>query len=161
MGRFYVEIVTVKKVIVNMKHEKILFEHENSPEGGYGIESVWAIPISDCQYKIDNILFYAPEYSLGDIVSVENREGELFVNGLIEESGHSTVRIIFNDINDVQETRIYLKQLGCDSEISETPILISLDIPPSVNYKQIKSYLDKGEKLLKWAYEEACIAHKY
>ena len=79
------------------QHIKILFEHNNAPEGGYGIESAWAIPINEDSYKIDNILFYAPEYSLGDIISVENRDGELFVTGLIKESGHSTVRIIFNN----------------------------------------------------------------
>jgi Domain of unknown function (DUF4265) len=142
-----------------MKHKKIFFEHENSPEGGYAIESVWGIPIGNNHYKIDNILFYAPEYSLGDVVSVENREGELFVNGLIEESGHSTVRLIFNNQDDVQESRNYLKNLGCDSEISEVPILISIDIPSNVSYSEIKAYLEEGEKLLKWSYEEACIAH--
>ena len=159
MDKFYVEIVTAKKAIIDMKHTKILFEHENAPEGGYGIESVWAIPLGDNQYKIDNILFYAPEYSLGDIVSVENRDGELFATGLIAESGHSTVRIIFNDKNEVQTTRIYLNKLGCASEISEVPILISIDIPSNVSYSKIKAYLDEGERLLKWSYEEACIAH--
>ena len=143
-----------------MKHKKILFEHENAPEGGSGIESVWAIPIAKNHFKIDNILFYAPEYSLGDIVSVQNKDGELFVNGLIEESGHSTVRIIFNDKDDVQKTRTELKNLGCDSEISDVPILISVDIPSSISYSLVKAFLDEGEKLKKWSYEEACIAHK-
>jgi hypothetical protein len=142
-----------------MKHKKILFEHENAPEGGYGIESVWAIPVGNNHYKIDNILFYAPEYSLGDIVSVENRKGELFVNGLIEESGHSTIRLIFNNKDDVQETRTFFKRLGCDSEISQVPILISLDIPSNIDYTEIKVHLDEGEMLSKWSYEEACIAH--
>ncbi len=142
-----------------MKHKKIFFEHQNAPEGGYGIESVWAIPVENNHYKIDNILFYAPEYSLGDIVSVENRDGELFVNGLIKESGHSTVRIIFNSEEYIKETREYLKRLGCDSEVSEVSILISVDIPSNVNYLEVKDYLEKGEVLLKWSYEEACIAH--
>ena len=140
--------------------KKISFEHENSPEGGYGIESVWAIPLENNTFKLDNLLFYAPEYSWGDIVSVENREGELFVTGLIKESGHSTVRIILNDQKDVEKTRDYLKSLGCDSEISDVPILISVDIPPSVSYLQIKNYLENREESSKWSYEEACIAHR-
>lgn len=142
-----------------MKHIKILLEHENSPEGGHGIESVWAIPLKNGQYKIDNILFYAPEYSLGDIVNVENRNGELFVKSLVSESGHSTIRLIFNNISDVKQTREFLKGLGCDSEISEVPILISVDIPPIVSYSKIKEYLIEGEKMEKWSYEESCIAH--
>lgn len=142
-----------------MEHKKVLFEHNNAPESEYGIESAWAIPLSDNSYKIDNILFYAPEYSLGDIVSVENREGELFVTGLISESGHSTIRIIFNNIKDVEPTRQALKNLDCDSEISEVPILISVDIPPIVSYSKIKEYLIKGEEQKLWSYEESCIAH--
>lgn len=142
-----------------MTHVKILFEHKNSPDGGDGIESAWATPEGEF-FKLDNILFYAPEYSLGDIVSVENRNGELFVNGLVEESGHSTVRIIFSELMAVGETREYLKNLGCDSEISNIPTLIAVDIPPEVNYKNIKSYLDQGTELSKWGYEEACIAHQ-
>jgi hypothetical protein len=142
-----------------MEHKKVLFEHNNAPESEYGIESAWAIPINEYSYKIDNILFYAPEYSLGDIVSVENRDGDLFVTGLIKESGHSTVRIIFNNLNLVSETRDILKAMGCESEISEVSILISVDIPANVDYSLVKEYLEKGEELLKWSYEESCIAH--
>lgn len=140
--------------------KKISFEHENFPKGEYSIESAWAIPLENNTFKLDNFLFYTTEYSWGDIVSVENREGELFVTGLIKESGHSTVRIILNDQKDVEKTRDYLKSLGCDSEISDVPILISVDIPPSVSYLQIKNYLENGKKSSKWSYEEACIAHR-
>jgi hypothetical protein len=136
-----------------------LFEHHNTPEGIYGIESAWAIPVGE-YFKLDNILFYAPEYSLNDIVNVENRNGELFVIGLIKESGHSTVRIIFNNEKDVAPTREYLKSIGCDSEISDVKILISVDISSEVNYQNVKEYLEQGEKLFKWSFEEACIAHQ-
>ncbi|MCU0471376.1 MAG: DUF4265 domain-containing protein [Arcicella sp.] len=142
-----------------MKHKRILFEHNNNPEDGFDVESAWAVPLGKNHYKLDNILFYAPEYSLGDIVSVDNKNGELFVTGLVSESGHSTVRIIFNNENDVDTTRVYLKSLGCDSEISDVPILISVDIPPNVTFSVVKKYLEEGEKLSKWSYEESCIAH--
>lgn len=143
-----------------MKHIKILFEHENDIEDGFGIESAWAIPLDNGTYKLDNILFYALEYSLDDIVSIENRDGEFYVNGLVEESGNSTVRIIFNHIGDVEFTREKLRELGCDSEISNNPILIAINIPKSVRYNKIKEILDIGETEEKWSYEESCIAHK-
>ena len=142
-----------------MQHVKIFFEHHNTPENENGIESAWAIPV-DKYFQLDNILFYTPEYSLGDIVSVEDRAGELFVTGLIKESGHSTVRIIFEDKRVVSSIRKHLESLGCDSEISDVPILISIDIPPEVNYSIIKEYLVEGERLSKWSFEESCIAHK-
>lgn len=142
-----------------MEHLKILFEHYNTPENEYGIESAWAIPVGE-NFKLDNILFYAPEYSLGDVVSVEDRNGELFVNGLVQESGHSTVRVILSDKADVVPLREQLKKLGCDSEISDVSILISVDIPPEVDYSIIKNLLVEGENLSKWSYEESCIAHQ-
>lgn len=142
-----------------MEHLKILFEHYNTPENEYGIESAWAIPVGE-NFKLDNILFYAPSYSLGDVVSVEDRNGELFVTGLVQESGHSTVRVILSDKKDVAPLRERLEKLGCDSEISDVLILISVDIPPEVDYSIIKDLLVDGENLSKWGYEESCIAHQ-
>ncbi|HET8685731.1 MAG TPA: DUF4265 domain-containing protein [Methanosarcina sp.] len=141
-----------------MEHVKILFEHFNTPENEYGIESAWALPVGE-NFQLDNILFYAPEYSIGDIVSVEKRDGELFVTGLVQESGHSTVRVILSSKEGVAPLRDELKKLGCDSEISNVPILISVDIPPEVDYSLIKNLLVQGENLSKWSYEESCIAH--
>jgi hypothetical protein len=141
-----------------MQHVKILFEHTNSLNNDYGIESAWAIP-AGLNYKLDNILFYAPEYSLGDILSVENRNGELYVNGLIEASGHSTIRMIINDPSSVNEIRSELKEMKCESEISDAENLISVDIPKEVNYFLIREFLVKGQLASKWSFEEACIAH--
>lgn len=137
---------------------KIIFEY-NDASDAYALESAWSTKVGD-YYKLDNILFYAPEYSLGDIVSVEERNEELYVTGLIKESGHSTVRILFNNKKDVQTTRNKLMELGCESEVSNIPELISVDIPGSVEYfKSVKPLLEKGVKKNLWGFEEACIAH--
>ena len=141
-----------------MAHVKKLFEHYNTPENDYAIESAWAVPVGE-HFKLDNILFYAPEYSWGDIVSAENRNGELFVTGLIKESGHSTVRVILLNNQSVATLRRSLKKFGCDSEISNLSFLISVDIPPEVNYSIIKKFLVEGEKVSNWSFEESCIAH--
>lgn len=138
--------------------EKILFEHRNS--GEYDLESAWAEKTSE-GYRLDNILFYAPEYSLGDIVQVENRNGELYVTGLVQESGHSTVRILFNNKEDVQPIRDKLKTMQCNSEISNIPILISVDIPSDVDYLNlVKPFLINGENEGLFGYEESCLAHR-
>lgn len=142
-----------------MEHVKILFEHNNTLENEYGIESAWAVPIGE-NFKLDNILFYTPEYSLGDIVSAENRNGELFVTGLVQESGHSTVRVVLFEKESVAPLREKLKKLGCDTEISDVSGLISVDIPPEVDYSRIKNLLVEGEVSSKWSYEESCIAHQ-
>jgi hypothetical protein len=138
---------------------KIIFEHHNNANDEYELESAWASKVGD-SYKLDNILFYAPEYSWGDIVSVEDRNGELFVTGLVQESGHSTVRILFNDQQDVQSVRDHLKNIGCDSEISNIPTLVAVDIPPQVDYEKVRKFLDEGVRSERWGYEESCLAHK-
>ena len=123
------------------------------------MESAWAERQGE-YYKICNILFYASGYSWGDIVSVENRNDELYVTDLIEESGHSTVRIIFFNKKIILTVSEQLLNMGCSYEGSNIPSLISVDIPPEVDYKKIKNFLDEGEKNEAWSYQEACLAHK-
>ncbi|BAU53131.1 DUF4265 domain-containing protein [Mucilaginibacter gotjawali] len=138
--------------------EKIIFEY-NDANDEYALESAWAEKKGEF-YKLSNILFYATGYSWGDIVSVEDRNGELYVTDLIEESGHSTVRIIFYDKEIINATIEHLKNMGCGYEGSNIPTLISFDIPPNVDYKPIKEFLEEGEINEVWSYEEACLAHK-
>ena len=137
--------------------EKIVFEYYDSNQE-YALESAWADKVGN-YYKLDNILFYAPGYSWGDIVKAEDRNGQLYVTGLVEESGHSTIRIIFYENESIQPTIEQLKKMGCDYEGSNITTLISVDIPPEVDYKNVKQFLDEGEKNDKWSYEESCLAH--
>jgi hypothetical protein len=92
-------------------------------------------------------------------VSIEERHGELYVKGLLEESGHSTIRIMFYDENIISSTVLHLHKMGCNYEISDNPKLVSVDIPPTINYSVVKAYLDGGEYAEIWSYEESCIAH--
>jgi len=139
------------------KFYKVLFRY-NIDENTEGIEGAWASKVGEF-YKLENILFYAKSYSLGDIISVEQINEELYVNGLIEESGNSTIRIYFSDEKLVLPVREELMVMGCSSELSNIPKLVAVDIPQEINYLKIKEYLDKGESEGKWEYEEACMAH--
>ena len=136
-------------------HLKILFRHDAFE--GNDIESAWATREGEF-YKLDNILFYAKEFSWGDLIKAKLINDELYVDVLVKESGHSTVRILFENVNDVQSTRDQLKSMECDSELSNYEKLVAVDIPPSVYYSDIVKYLDEGEKVDKWEYQEACIS---
>lgn len=140
------------------EHVKILFRHDAFE--GNDIESAWAIKEGEF-YKLDNILFYAKEFSWGDLVKAKLINDELYVDGLVKESGHSTVRILFENVSDVQPTRDRLKNLGCDSELSDYEKLVAVDISPSVYFSDIVKYLDEGEKGGKWEYQEACISNHH
>ena len=134
---------------------KICFMHDAFE--GSTIESAWAKKLEN-GYELDNILFYAKNYSWGDIISAEERDGELFVTGLIKEMGHSTVRVLVSEVDLVEPLRNALKDLGCSSELSNYEKLIAVDVPPEVSYSTIRVFLDKGEDEEKWQYQEACIA---
>ncbi|SHN37620.1 DUF4265 domain-containing protein [Mucilaginibacter sp. OK098] len=138
--------------------EKIIFEY-NDFEDNYALESAWAEKKGE-YYILKNILFYAPGYSWGDLVRVEDRSGELYVTDLIEESGHSTVRIIFYDEETIKQVTERLINMGCSYEGGNIPTLISVDISPEIDYKPIRDFLEEGEKNEIWSYEEACLAHK-
>jgi hypothetical protein len=140
-------------------HEKIFFEYEDQ-EGNPGTESMWAINRGDNEFCVGNIPFYVSGYALGDLVLVEHRDGVPYVKSLVEESGNSTIQIIFFDIKHVAWARTYLNNFNCESEISEHPTYISVNIPYNVDYSFIKGYLKKGEAEGKWSYKEACLAHK-
>jgi len=139
-------------------HIKILFRHNAFDKES--IESAWAGKVEN-GYQLDNILFYAKNYSCQDIVSVEEVEGELFVTGLIQENGHSTIRVLFSDTKMIPKVRNELKNFGCSSELSNMINLVAVDVPPDINYSDIQDYLKKGETECKWEYQEACIASNH
>ncbi|PHR01352.1 MAG: hypothetical protein COB29_14750 [Sulfitobacter sp.] len=137
-------------------HVKINFEIPIEGSEECEVESLWALPCGN-GYKLDNIPFYAKGVSFGDVVTVEKIGDCLHMVELAESSGHSTVRLWFADIADVQVTRKTLESFGCSSEISDQPRLVAVDISPSVTYDNIRAYLDEGEINGKWDYEEACL----
>tara|TARA_B100000949_G_scaffold182403_1_gene163689 strand:- start:1535 stop:2047 length:513 start_codon:yes stop_codon:yes gene_type:complete len=166
MDRYCVEIViepkgikprtnTIKERINMENYVKLLFSHDALGEGS--VESAWAQKVEK-GYQLDNILFYAKNYSWKDIVSAEEINGELFATGLVEEKGHSTVRVLLSDASEVPKLREEIKNFGCSSELSNVENLVAIDIPPSVSYDKVRAYLEKGEDDGRWEYQEACIA---
>lgn len=144
--------------MVTQGYVKLKFLYWNEVENAEHIESMW-VTKEGINYKIDNIPFYVLDFALDDVVSAKEVNGELYVDSLISESGHSTIRVIFFNKTIIHQTRAELKLLGCDSEVSDRPDLIAIDIPPEVNYINIvKPYLNKGCLLDLWDYEEACLA---
>ena len=142
-----------------MSDSKILFTYKDD-DGNYQIESVWATKESN-YYRINNIPFLVSSIALGDLVSVEQDEDDLYFDELIEPSGHSTIQMIIFNEDEVLSIGKDVEALGCTWEGSHIKTLISIDIPKEANYGSIKQYLDKGETEKRWSYKEACLAHNY
>lgn len=138
------------------KHVKVLFEILKEDSDEIELESCWAKPIGE-GYQIDNIPFYAIGYAFNDIVSASERDGMLYVEGLLEASGHGTLRIWFYDPDIIQSTRLKLEQMGCSSEVSDLPKLVSIDVPKDIDYQEIREFLEDGARREVFDYQEACV----
>jgi hypothetical protein len=133
---------------------KILLECEEGDD--ITLESVWATPVGE-YYKVENIPFYATSIAYGDLVSAEDRDGELFFDELIEASGHSVIQIIFYQEEDVEPITQDLVNLGCTWEGSHLPTYIAVDVPLGIDYKSVQIYLEEKTNTKKLGYREACL----
>jgi hypothetical protein len=132
-------------------------------------ETMWAVPLGGDRFRIDNIPFFFCGVSSCDVVSARlGDNGTLWYEGIAEIGGHSTIRaVLYGDSPDsrdmeerVRELRSKLSSLGCSSELSHIPSLVSIDIPPDVPLGPVTDLLKKGTEKGLWDYEEATLAHR-
>ena len=126
----------------------------------YKIEVVDSIKSRNGTYEIISVPFFAKHLAIGDLVTVENDEGVHYFDSIAKRSGHSTVRLLFKTEGDISKATDDLQHLGTKVYRYRESVLLGIDIPPSVNYQNIKEYLKQGEKVSKWEYEEACLGWK-
>lgn len=143
----------------NQEHDYKIKLVYHDLEGNLATESLWAEREGE-YYRIKNIPFFAPNLAYNDLVSVENDEGELFFDALIEPSRHSTIQIIILDEKEFNKITNNLTKLKCDWEGSHLPMYISVDVPKEVNYQKVKQYLEDKHLEKKLDYKEACLAHE-
>lgn len=144
----------------NPDHVKLLFRLKRDPDGypPVDVESVWAIPQADGSYEIDNIPFFAREVAVGDVVTAQEIDGELFFAALVRPSGNSLLRVIVFDEVEVPKLCAELKGLGCDVETHGT--LVAVDVPAAVSYTPICQLLETGMNTERLGFEEAVLCHK-
>lgn len=145
--------------------EKILVRYYSNALEEETVETLWT-KIIDAEkglYKIDNIPFYGPEFSCGDIVFAEydNYEEHLMYRKVIEPSGNSTIQIIVMDENlKVQNLRAEFKNLGCESEGIGSTYFV-MEILFEKNYKEIFRRLTELENKGTIAFAEPVISDKH
>jgi hypothetical protein len=151
------------------EHVKVQFDVVRD-DAGYPpatSEMLWAVPLGPTHFRLDNIPFFVCGVSCFDVVEVvEEVAGHFKFRRLLEPSGHSTLRVIFyNQESDprflgerVQELSNKFRTLGCSSEISHIPGLISVDVPPGLAVANVRVILDAGVARGVWDYEEATLA---
>lgn len=79
-----------------------------------GSESLWALPLGDNRYQLENVPFYAYDLNFGDIVEAvpASPADQPRVLRVIERGGHQTIRVIF-DTDVLAETCVeYVQSLA-------------------------------------------------
>lgn len=124
---------------------KVLFRVPDD-EGGATVETLWATPLGDDRYKLDNSPFYAYGVSWQDTVfaPINAQEGLPTFQSIVAKSGNRTVRVIFDPPvspgNVSDQVLQGLVALGCSYE-GTNPGYMSVNIPPGVELQQVRSHL--------------------
>lgn len=141
--------------------EKVVFRLEPDESGWppASAEGLWAWPLGAGRHRLDNIPFFARGVGVDDIVTAERgADGQLWVTGVAERAGHSTIRVIARDDEGIEALRSELRGLGCSSEAYRRYRLIAVDVPPGVDLAAVRALLAEGEDAGRWGYEEAHLA---
>ena len=113
-------------------------------------ESLWAKPLGEDLFELDNTPWYVRGYALGDVVRCE-AEGELLrAIELVQPSGNLTVRVFVpaGPEREARKERITdrLREHGCMFEgMGENKGLIAVTIPSTADSERVLKYLDELE----------------
>lgn len=121
--------------------------HLTQDEDGYppvAVESLWAeAGTKSGEYVIDNIPFFVRDATIGDTVRVREEKGHCWFDGVVSRSQNSLVRVVFFDQESVEKVSEQLVARGCIVEYSKDYNLMAVNIPYSVNLKNVKNYLQQ------------------
>jgi len=145
-------------VSVQLKAKIIL-----NPEEWHGksSETVWIESLGDGLYALRNVPFYSIGISYNDIISVEIRDGENYLKFVVRRGGHSTYRIILKDHVVAEQFRNYwvpLEEIGCTYE-KGSGNLFAIDVPANTDIDKAYSFLERGEEVGIWEFEEGYCGH--
>jgi Domain of unknown function (DUF4265) len=125
-------------------------------EEGSDVETLWAVPVGEGLYRLDNSPFFAYCVSWEDIVRAEpDADGVLRFVNVAEKSGNRTVRVITKGCDTTsEEAKPFLNgiiDLGCSYE-GFAPRLISINVPPAVDLQILADYLIASDH--NWEYAD-------
>lgn len=143
------------------KNVRINFNLEMG-EDGYppvATERLWALPLANGNFEIDNIPFYVMKISSGDEVSAANEGAELFFRGLVTPSGNSTFRLLLTDPKSSEVVRKYLTKIHCNSEFNQHVGVIAVEIPHNVDIHPFLEYIVTSQERGELDIEESALRH--
>ena len=122
-------------------------------------EGLWAVPVGDGAYRVQETPFFVRNTALGDVVAAaDDGSGTLWAAERRSWGGHQTVRVNPRAGGPTcAEVLIELEALGARGEELEEYRLLTLDVPPGVVCRPLRELLVAGAASDRWWFEEACI----
>jgi len=125
----------------------------------------WPVLENDRCFCIESIPFFVKGISRGDIIEAkvsensEVQEGEFFeFERIVERGGHNTYRLLLREKHVINSelTKRELLDKGLAIEIEDDD-LFAVDVPPSVNQKEIDDFLISEAESGRWGLEDGCV----
>jgi hypothetical protein len=113
-----------------------------------GYENIWAMPLGDGTYRLENPPFFVYDVSVDDVVSaIPNEDGLPQFLTVVRRSGNRTLRARSKDLIGDSTLRSnienHLEQIGCVVE-EHRERLLAINVPPGVNLATVTSYLTES-----------------
>lgn len=130
------------------KNVKIILLLEEDSWHGYSSESVWGKRRGGDLAEIDNIPAYAYGLAVCDIVKYRGNDGVCEFVELVEDGGHSTIRVIFRKYPSSEKSvGVFVERIndcGCRYESSTLgeDKLFAIDVPPDLDINCIFELLE-------------------
>lgn len=119
-------------------------------------EGIWAVPVGEGCFKIDNIPFYAKNLSHDDVVEASRQGNEYIFRRVIKLSNNSTIRVVIYDLAHEDTVRERLVNLGCSIEGTGTAGLIAVNVP-RVSLEKTLDMLEEAFAEEKLDFEEGAL----
>lgn len=132
---------------------------------GSSLELLWvkSIPAeSMLLFEIQNTPFFSKDVSFLDIVRGNEASEGLMFDGLIVSSGHSTYRLLTEDVAAFELHWAQLQEIGCTYESSkiDSRWLYAVDVPPTTDIYAAYAIFQRGQEAGAWYFEEGRVGHQ-
>ncbi|HEX2212988.1 MAG TPA: DUF4265 domain-containing protein [Mycobacterium sp.] len=130
-------------------------------------EGLWAEPMGDDLYRIDNTPWFVRNLSQDDIVkALAGSDGVLWAVEKVEASGRQTVRVIARSDGPLRGDPVAVREsfesLGVPCEVMQQPVrMAALDIPSEVRSRDVKALLVERQADGWWDFEEGCVTQEW
>ena len=137
---------------------KICYEFQADDEGNtFPDEIVWAKPLGDNLYKVENVPENIEELNLHDVVKCKEESNQLpVIVEVVRRSGNRTLRVEFKEETSAENAVDVIMKLREKQVLYEKASArrYMFNIEPSTNYENIRDFLkSKEEEGLLWVYE--------